>query len=266
MMASLRGWLRRQLHARDLGLERRPEPLLEHWGQQLRVDAGMVLAHLLLHRAPLRFLQIGAYDGAANDLLHPFIRRGLLHGGFVEPQPGPCSQLQANYAGCDGLDFVQAAVAREAGEAKFYRVRGEVADLVQGSRQMAGFSPDVLLKHYAGLLPDPQAAIETFTVPTVTCRELLERGGVAGPDVLQIDTEGFDYEVLKLWDFTAHRPALVNFEAIHLSRADRHAAYRLLLGHGYLLEEHGWDCVAYRREVREAPFPVAVVREAAARA
>lgn len=257
MVAFLRGWLRRQMHARDIGLERRPEPLLERWRQQLRVDAGMVLAHLLLHRAPLRFLQIGAYDGAANDLLYPFIRRGLLRGMFVEPQPGPFVQLQANYAGCDGLEFVQAAVARQAGEAKFFRVRAEFADLVPGSRQMAGFAPDVLLKHFTGILPDPQAAIETFTVPTVTCRELLGRCGAAGPDVLQIDTEGFDYEILKLWDFTAHRPVLVNFEVIHLSRSDRHAAYRLLLDLDYLLAEHGWDCVAYRRDAREAPFPSA---------
>lgn len=245
-----RTWFRRRLHERNIGLQRRARPLLENPAGILRLDASFVIAHLLQQKSPLTFVQVGAYDGAENDLLNFYIKRGMLRGVMVEPQPQAFSALRTNYAGIDGLQFENAAIAASDGIARLYRVREEFADLCPRSRQMAAFHPDVILRHYAGRVADPTQVLEVTEVPTVTFPTLLSRHGIETVDLLQIDTEGFDYQVLRLFDFTRIRPSIVNFERVHLSTADQIRAYELLFSHDYLLEEHGWDCVAYQRGVR----------------
>ena len=117
---------------------------------------------------------------------------------------------------------------------------------------MSGFSPDVILKHYRSIVPDPQAVIETIEVPTLDFPGLLKRHRLEALDFLQIDAEGHDYAILRAFDFASHRPHVVNFEVAHLSRADRISAYELLLRHDYLIHETGLDCVAYLRATRES--------------
>ena len=52
-------------------------------------------------------------------------------------------------------------------------------------------------------------------------------------DLLQIDTEGFDYEVLKMFDFKIFSPILVQFEYVHLSKNDYKNSVNLLSNNGY---------------------------------
>ena len=40
-------------------------------------------------------------------------------------------------------------------------------------------------------------------------------------DLLQIDTEGFDYEVLKMFDFNTYRPVIIQYEHFHLSMEEQ---------------------------------------------
>jgi FkbM family methyltransferase len=249
----LRGWLCRQMHSRNLGLQRKPGILLEHWQQELRMDAAFVIAHLLQQREPLTFLQVGAFDGSANDVLSGFVRRGKLRGVLVEPQPHAFAALQQSYRDVPGLSFERAAIGPADGEAGFYRVREEFADLCPRACQLSGFSPDVILKCYRNLVPRPEDVLETVKVPTLTFRSLLAKHGLAQVDVLQIDAEGYDFRLLSLFDFNQMTPAVVNFEVAHLSESDRTAAYRLLLRHGYFLAEHGWDCIGYHRSAVAAP-------------
>lgn len=247
----LRSFVRRWLHSRDLGLVRRHEALLEHWRQELRVNETFLVAHRLLNRDRLTFLQIGAFDGEQNDQLHRFIKAGTLTGVLVEPQPAAFARLRQNYAGLSGVDFENAAVGSREGRQSMHRVRPEFASLCPRSEQMTSFSPAVLLKHYRPLTPNPEACIEQFEVPVVTFDTVLQKHRLQSLDLLKIDTEGYDYELLRLFDFARVRPAIVVFEQIHLSHADRGAAYELLFGHDYLLQEDGWDCLAYHRSCLE---------------
>ena len=52
-------------------------------------------------------------------------------------------------------------------------------------------------------------------------------------DLLQIDTEGFDYEVLKMFNFKIFKPILVQFEYIHLSENNYRSSINLLSKNGY---------------------------------
>ena len=66
-------------------------------------------------------------------------------------------------------------------------------------------------------------------------------------DVLQIDTEGYDYQVLRHFDFASSRPQVVMFEHRHLSQDDRDAADNLLVMHGYSLKRHEFDTLGWMK-------------------
>ena len=84
-------------------------------------------------------------------------------------------------------------------------------------------------------------------VRTLPLRALLEENGTTKVDLLQIDTEGYDYEVLKTFPFDSNAPALVCFEHCHLSESDRTAAVSLMTGYGYSIEKWGKDFVCVQK-------------------
>jgi Methyltransferase FkbM domain len=64
-------------------------------------------------------------------------------------------------------------------------------------------------------------------------------------DLLHIDAEGYDLELLRLFDFPRFGPPLVRFEHAHLSRADWDEAVGLLARHGYRVLREQYDTTGY---------------------
>ena len=77
--------------------------------------------------------------------------------------------------------------------------------------------------------------------PSLSFASLLERNHVEFLDLLHTDVEGFDYELLKMFDFTRHRPRLLIFECLHLSAAELVACKAYLRQHGYETMDEGMD-------------------------
>jgi hypothetical protein len=74
---------------------------------------------------------------------------------------------------------------------------------------------------------------------------LLAETGLRHVDLLQIDVEGWDYEILKMVDFTRMKPAIINYEHAHLNPDDWDAAVGLLVRNGYRVGIGQYDTVAY---------------------
>ena len=64
-------------------------------------------------------------------------------------------------------------------------------------------------------------------------------------DLLQIDAEGYDSELLRLFDLPRRKPAIVRFEHTHLSRPDYESCLTLLIDLGYRIAIYGGDTLAY---------------------
>ena len=239
-------------------VRKRPRLLAEQPAVGLRFDLGYILAHLLL-RCPDPFVvQVGAYDGVANDPLNPYIRRFRLSGLLIEPQPVAFAELTANYADQPQLILCRAAVADRDGSRDMYRLAGDGARLPEWAAQMATFRKDFLLAQRR-MIPDVERYITADPVPCRTFDSLFRQYGVGRVDVLHVDAEGYDYEVLKLFPFDRFAPALVRYEHHHLPAADQDACLRMLAGLGYSLfvpdQDQGeyMDTVAYR----PGPLPAA---------
>ena len=81
-------------------------------------------------------------------------------------------------------------------------------------------------------------------IPCTTFEEILSE--TTSVDLLLIDTEGYDLELLKLFDFDRFQPAIVRFEHDHLSRPDWDEAVELLYRSGYRTLREEYDTTGYR--------------------
>jgi FkbM family methyltransferase len=206
------------------------------------------------------FIQVGAFDGKTNDHVYDLATQWGLKGLIVEPQPAAFQALRENYRDCNQLVFENVAVADVNGEKSFYTIRKDI-DFLQYVNQAASFDPAhtrKLLKHhitnqasdairsaFKQLNLDFADCIERQPIQTRTFRSLLDAHGISRYDFLQVDTEGFDFEVLKMADIENKLPTLINYEHEHLSPEDRQASWDYLKKLNYHLFTHQGDTAAF---------------------
>jgi len=192
-------------------------------------------------------IQIGANDGIAGDPLGEAFSETRWSGLLVEPVPHLYEALVARYRDRPAVRLERAAISTQDGEAPLYRLRHIPGQTPEWFAQLATLNRDVLLKHRSSIPELDQLLIEE-RVPTLRLETLLARQAVSKIDLLVIDTEGHDYEILRMLDFTRFRPVLVMFEHQHLSARDKAAAYALLQAHGYRFKETPeGDAIAWRK-------------------
>jgi FkbM family methyltransferase len=232
---SARMVLRRLLRAGGLDVRRPVAPLLKSPAASLSVDLEHLIALRMLERRELFFLQIGAFDGRTDDALHEYICRYGWRGILVEPQPRYFAELQKTYAGHPGLDLRNVAVSVRRGTRMLYAVDLNEPGLPEWAPQIASFD--------RRRLEATGFAIREYQVDCVTVADLLV--GVERLDLLQIDAEGYDAELIDMFDFTAFRPSIVRFENVCLSRADHERAVGRLVHYGYQVAVVGTDTIGW---------------------
>lgn len=206
--------------------------------------------------APVFALQIGAMDGVQFDPLHRLIRRHGWHGLLVEPQPESFAALKRHYADVPGIQFANCAIGDVAGTMPLYYVPCHVVEAEGLPTWVLGISSlsrehvqaqEIFLRGSA--FPDLMRFVRSVDVEVLTLPMLLEAHGSPRVDVLQIDAEGFDYKILRQWDFSASTPSIVNLEHARLGAEEKSLAVELLLSQGYVLYRRGLDVTAFRSEM-----------------
>ena len=178
------------------------------------------------------FIQVGANDGVRADPLNGLIKRFRLPGLLVEPLPDFYEHLVSNYASEGQLKFENAAISRTDGAATIFRFAPDapIVDWLHGTASIDRKKIYDIAKRR-----DLVNLIQEVHVPSVTIKSLLSKHDIEPDDVtlLQIDTEGYDWEVLQMCFEASMLPRVVNFEHINLSNSDRYEAHRLLSKKGY---------------------------------
>jgi FkbM family methyltransferase len=193
---------------------------------------------------PLTVVQIGANDGEMGDPLHDVIVRYRWRGVLVEPLPHLFAALRSNYRGVPGIECEQSAIGTEEGTATMYAVASRPGDPVW-TIGLSSMRREVILES-ADLIPDIAERIEETEVPVMRLDTLLAKHQVNHIDLLQIDTEGYDYEILKQIDFSrTWAPRHVIYEACHLGDS-LEKARSMLRNAGYEIFPAGYDDYAYQ--------------------
>lgn len=183
-------------------------------------------------------LQVGACEGVLGDPIHKWIKKYRWRGILVEPQKSEFEHLTVTYRDCRDLRLENVAIADTDGTRALYRVRDDRRN-AEWQRGVASFV------RKARFVTEDMFEVEM--VPCVTFDALLNRYRVARIDLLQIDAEGYDYELLKLFDFRRLRPRLIRYEHVHLPPSDRRACAIYLQRLGYETLEMRFDTGAVLR-------------------
>jgi FkbM family methyltransferase len=174
-------------------------------------------------------VKVGANDGITGDplynLIHKHEKWKVL---FVEPVPYLFDRLIGNYGHVPRHRFEKAAI-NDGTSCDFYWVgedaAQELADLPQWWDQLGSFNKEHILKHLNGRLAP---FIRSERVIGLTIHQLFEKHDIHQIDLLHIDTEGYDWAILKQLDLSRYAPNVILFEHAHLSPNDRREALTFL--------------------------------------
>lgn len=188
-------------------------------------------------KGTIRVLQIGAFDGHACDPLVEILQDENISAILMEPQRIPYERLVERYGNNPRVSLINAAVAEHDGVVKLY---------VPGS--VASPKASLIAQHHRRFGSDAKDVRE-LEVPSVSVGSLVKMFHGERLHLLQVDIEGMDYQILK-WFFDAGvEPDVLNFESLHLSRAERLASRQLLNARGYWWIESDQDTFALKESL-----------------
>jgi FkbM family methyltransferase len=190
------------------------------------------------------FVEIGSNDGLQHDHLRPFILSRDWSGVMVEPQPHVFERLERNYAGVAGVALENAAIAERDGTVPFYypapAAEDELGDLPDWYDGIGSLSRQAVLSH-APHIPDIERRLVRDEVRSLTYESLCRKHGLERVDLLLLDTEGYDWEIIRSIDFGGRPPRLLAYEHYHLPPAERDECRAHLESAGYETMEEGFD-------------------------
>lgn len=191
-----------------------------------------------------RFIQVGSNDGVQLDPLRVNILKGGWSGIMIEPVPYVFQRLQRNYGQLSNVTLENLAIADRDGSLPFYYLAKATdrTGLPKWYDALGSFRKEVILSHRDSI-PDIEQRLTCENVPCATFDSLCAKHGITHLDLIHIDTEGYDYEIIKRIDFDRLRPRLLIFECKHLGDA-KAECYDYLERQGFALIEEGLDAIA----------------------
>ena len=209
----------------------------------------------------LSIVQIGAYIGdTPNDPLFKFLQSHVPVRAaanldtkvvLVEPIREYFDQLRENYAGLPQIELENLAISEREGVLEMYTLSVDPTEYGYPAwlSQLSSLKKDrmeELWGHY-----ERNRAMQAFylkhreveRVKAVPLWQLLEQHEFSNVDLLQIDAEGYDYEILKSLDFDKTKPRFINYERVLLAEQEPDCR-EMLAGHGYVLLDWGQDTLA----------------------
>jgi len=204
----------------------------------------LVIEKVYRARGTFSFIEIGANDGRHVDPVYRYVRNPGWKGLLVEPHPITFKKLEENYRGIEGMTLENAAITETDGSIKLFAF--DSTDLHAG--MLASLNRDLVRFNGDGV----RGKIQEFDVPSLSVKSLLAKHGIREFDLLQIDTEGYDYPILMQFLDGGVLPRIVHFENNFLTGAERTEAARRFTALGYAFLNIGIDTLAFRQESDEA--------------
>jgi FkbM family methyltransferase len=187
------------------------------------------------------FIQIGANDGVSFDFLNEFVIKRNSEGIVVEPVKEYFNELTQNYKDYPKIIKINKAVHPLLKRVAINRISPNAVekypDWVKGIASLDA-------KHHKKTGIDSCDIVEEI-VKADNLMNIVNQNVINKKiDYFQVDTEGFDYEVIKMIDFNVIKPNIIKYESVHLNDQDRNALKLLLNEHGYFLFKESGDCVS----------------------
>jgi FkbM family methyltransferase len=192
------------------------------------------------------FIQIGANNGQRFDPIHHLLssEKELIRGVAVEPVQEYFNELQETYRDFPGIKLVRKAIHNTENTMTIYKIDPSLTNVPEKFKGMASFDSYNFKKDGIS-----ESDIITEEVLCISLKSLIEQEQVEKIHLLQIDTEGYDLEIIKKLDFNKLKPKIINFEHRWMynlaSNEDLFPVFRILIDNGYQILFNGNDALAF---------------------
>lgn len=190
------------------------------------------------------FVQIGANDGVIYDPIFPYVTRFKWSGILIEPVPCYFDKLKHNYRGNKRLIFDNVAISDKDEMRDFFRIREDLDFLPEWCNGLGTFDLNILLTH-KWAIPNLEDYVVKEKVACTSYESLLNRHGIKKIDLLLIDTEGYDYQILKQVNLDVTKPAILLYEHQYIDQKERSGYENRLESFGYTVSRHFGNTLAY---------------------
>jgi len=181
------------------------------------------------------FVNIGANDGKKYDPIFEISLRGEWSGLLVEPLPDAITKLKQNYADHKGnIQIAEVAVTEHDGQVVMMRVDPHKESVVGEWASYIAEIKDHASPYNLSQRKDVAPHMVEITCECRTLQTIFKEFDITKVDLLQIDTEGYDYIILKQIDFEKTKPLIIHFEYGQLPIAERKATKEMLTKAGYV--------------------------------
>lgn len=201
--------------------------------------------HILERNFPrnklFNFVQVGANDGVSFDFLYDFVTKRSSQGVVIEPIKDYFNELEQNYKDFETIIKVNKAVHPTEKSVYINKISpaaiNKYPDWVKGIASLdshhhlkTGIDSNDIIKELV-----EADSLMNILKANLTCLEI---------NYFQVDTEGFDFEVLKQLDFNFIKPSIIKYEKVNLSENDKIQLKSLLNSHNYFLFDELGDTIA----------------------
>lgn len=192
---------------------------------------------------------IGANSQQLDDFLSPYLTLKNLTGLLVEPLKDIFDSLLAGYHGRTNLHFENSAITKRNGAKNFYRVNKDLANSAW-TKGLGSLSKSVIEAHQ-NQLENIDRMIVKEKVNGISFSSLIEKYSISHINVLQIDTEGYDFEIIKTINFEQLKPDIIIAEYLHLTLYQYYVCVEYLDEKNYLVYKNtdSFDFVAIKMDL-----------------
>lgn len=216
-----------------------------------------VLDNFSKQNSPINFLQIGANDGFNGDPIHKFIKRDNWRGVMLEPQPDVYNNsLTRIHRKRPEIRTINAALDIKDGTRIIYRFAISNERWANG---LSSFDKQQLLskvknkrflkhvKREGITLPqNEEDLIVEHRVDTISADKVPSFFGDQRINLIAIDTEGYDFEIIKMLDLTKINPDIILYEDENLNLETAKECKDYLHQHGYKTNTIRKDVIAIK--------------------
>lgn len=163
---------------------------------------------------------------------------------LVEPIPEKATELKEKYKGENF--FIENTAVTEKKEKKPFHIaesKNDIPDWVSYLSSFKTFNIEWLKKTY------PDINIRTSLIDTITFEELTNKYNLKKVNILQIDTEGYDYEILNSIDFSKVQIDFIIYEHCHLSHKEMYAIKKMKRKNHYTFFSENLNTAFFRKNI-----------------
>lgn len=208
---------------------------------KVKFSSKRILEKNFKEKKKFNFIQVGANDGISFDFLYDFVIKRDSSGVVIEPVIEYFKELEHNYKDYEKIIKINQAVHPFYTDVIINRINPHVIqkypDWVKGIASLDS-------KHHKKTGIDSNDIIQE-KVKSDTLMNIIKINFYSNTslDYLQIDTEGFDYEVIKMIDFSFIKPKIIKYEYVNLNKEDQNRVCFLLKKQGYYLFNEFGDTI-----------------------